>query len=94
MLIFEMFDEFLGIVGLFALAKNALEDEGIKHMFIGDVYILLNFPRLALAVGTPVLVIGNDLIIQMAKDALALLALLGVIQRDAVANRTGDQLVL
>jgi hypothetical protein len=89
-----MFDELLRIVRAFFLTEYAPEDEGIEHVLIGDVYVLLDLPRLALAVGASVLVIGDDLIVQMAKDPLALLALLGVIQGDAVANGAGDQLVL
>lgn len=63
-------------------------------MLVGYVDILLHLPRLGLAVGTSVFIIGDDLVIQVAEDAFTFLAFLGIIEGDAVADGTGDQLVL
>lgn len=94
MLVFQVFDELFGVVGLFFFAEDALEDECIEHVLVGYVDVLLQLPRLRLAVGTSVLIVGDDLVVQVAEDAFTFLAFLGVVERDAVADGTRDQLVL
>lgn len=63
-------------------------------MFIRDMNFLLDFPRSALAVGTPIIPARDDLIIYPTEYSLTFLALLRIVYRNAVANWTGNQLGL
>ena len=63
-------------------------------MLIGDVNFLLDFPGSALAVGTPIIPARDDLIIYSAEYTLTFFAFLRVVDGNAVAHWTGDQLSL
>ena len=63
MLIFEVLYEFFGVVMFLLLAKDTLQDESIKHMFVSDMNILFHLPGFALTIGTPIIVIGDDFIV-------------------------------
>ena len=58
MLIFEVLYEFFGVVMFLLFAKDTLQDESIKHMFVSDMNIFFHLPGLTLTIGTPIIVIG------------------------------------
>ena len=92
MLIFKVVYEFRFAVLVFGRGTEvAFEDEGIKHMFIGNVNLLFYVPGLSLAVGASIISISNDLKISVAKYSLAFLALSRIVKRNAIADRTGDE---
>ena len=62
-LIFKVLYEFFGVVMFLLLAKDAFQDESIEHMFVSDMNIFFHLPGLTLTIGTPIIVIGDDLIV-------------------------------
>jgi len=61
-------------------------------MLIGDMNVLLCVPRLHFAIGAPILVTTDNLVVSMAKDSFAFLALFRIIQRNRITNRASDKL--
>lgn len=76
------------------MAQQALQHKAIEHMLVGYVHLFFYLPRGAFAVGASIVPTRNDLIIYSAENALTFLAFLRIIDGDAVANGTGDELSL
>lgn len=82
------------MVLIFLGTENAGEFEGVEHVLVGEVDVLLHLPGLAFAVGAAVVALGDDLVVGVAEDAVAFLALAGVVEGNAVAHHAGDEFVL
>lgn len=88
-----MLNQLLSFV-LSSLTENALQRQGVKHVFIGNVNLLFDFPRLSLAVGAPVVSIRNNFKVGVTKNSFALFTLFRVVKRDGVTDRTDDEFML
>lgn len=63
-------------------------------MFVCYVDLFLYFPRGIFTVRAAIISIGNDLIVDITEYSLALLTFLRIVERDTVANRTSNELIL
>ena len=84
-------------IGLFEFnvvfrAKVTCENQRIKHMFVGNVNFFFYIPRFSFAIRTSIIPIRNYLIVSMAEYSFAFITFTRIIERDAITNRTGDEL--
>jgi hypothetical protein len=90
-----MFYQFLRFVLPFwLLTEDAFQYQSIKHVLVGEMNLLLDFPWFALTVRATIVIVINRLIVLVAKDPLTFFAFFGVIERYRVANRTGNELMI
>jgi hypothetical protein len=89
-----MFYQLLGIKLLIFITNDTRQNKSVKHMLVGDVNILLDLPRIGLAIRASIITARDDFIVRMTKYSFTFFAFFWIIKRNAVANRTCDELML